>query len=191
MTRRVVDVIFSGTSLIILSPLMLLIAIGIVFTNGFPVIYSQTRVGRKGRLYTLRKFRTMLRHSEPYGPELSRNNDPRVTKFGRRLRRFHLDELPQLWNVLKGNMTIVGYRPERPFFVAKILKLNPGYGELIEKEKPGLVSSGVIEFGYASNIESLVERAHIDIEYLNHRTYKSDMNLIWKTAGHIIRGKGL
>ena len=187
--RRVVDVIGALVFILLLSPLMLLIALFTFLSNGSPLLYKQVRVGLNGRLFTIWKIRTMKRQAEPYGPELSRPDDPRVTAFGRMLRKSHLDEIPQFWNVLKGDMTLVSYRPERPFYVAQILKKNPKYLNLFSV-KPGLTSIGVLDYGYASTIDELVERSHIDIRYLSNRTPGSDCRQIFKTVRNIVGARG-
>lgn len=188
--RRTIDVTVGLTALTVCSPLFVLIPTVLLLVNGGPVFYAQTRVGRDGRLFRIYKFRTMKRKAEPYGPELSRPCDPRVTTFGRMLRKCHLDEIPQFWNVLKGDMTIVGYRPERPFYVAKILQRYPEYQEMLAM-KPGLVSRGVLDYGYASTIDGLVKRAFMDIAYLSHHTGWTDLKLVGRTFGNIFGGKGL
>ncbi len=188
--RRIVDVIVSLAGLVLLSPLFILIPIVIVTTGGGPAYYGQMRVGQNGKLFKIWKFRSMKRKAEPFGPELAYPDDPRVTGPGRLLRKMHLDEIPQLWNLLRGDMTIIGYRPERPFYVTKILKEYPDYQNLLDS-KPGLISHGVIVFGYASSIDALVERAKMDTGYLKGRTACSDCKLLVKTFGNILRGKGV
>lgn len=188
--RRTADVAVSLTGLILMSPLFVLLPCILFLCSGTPIYYGQTRVGRDGDLFRIWKFRTMKRKAEPFGPELSHPDDPRVTAFGRLLRKVHLDEIPQLWNVLRGDMTIIGYRPERPFYVTKILKEYPEYQELLIS-KPGLVSYGVIEYGYASTIDSLIERAKMDTDYLSNRTRRSDFNLLIRTLDNILTGKGV
>ncbi len=189
--RRLADIVVSSFSLVLTSPLLLLVWCLIKVTSGSPVFYSQTRVGRNGHLFRIWKFRTMKRHSEPYGPELSHPCDKRVTATGKVIRRLHLDEFPQFWNVLKGDMTLISYRPERPFYVAKILKRFPEYSDLISSGRPGLTSKGVLDFGYASDIDALVERARIDCDYMAARTCMSDMKLISRTFTNILCGKGI
>lgn len=188
--RRLTDVVVSASALLVLSPFLVLLTLVTPFASGFPIFYSQTRVGRDGKLFRIWKFRTMKRRSEPYGPQLSHRDDPRVTSYGRILRRFHLDELPQFWNVLKGDMTIVGYRPERPFYVAKILQRYPDYSTLLTT-KPGLISIGVLDYGYASTIDGLIERAFMDIAYLSNRKGIEDLKLIGKTFIAVSRGRGI
>lgn len=189
MLRRVADVGVSVTVLIVTAPLLLLISLTVVLSSGLPVFYFQTRVGRDGRQFDIWKFRTMKTDAEPSGPMLSHPDDPRVTVIGRLLRRSHFDELPQFWNVLRGDMTLVSYRPERQFFVERICVRLPEFGNLLVF-KPGLISKGVIDYGYASTVDTMIERARLDLDYLATRNALTDFQLIAKAFGQVLGFKG-
>jgi lipopolysaccharide/colanic/teichoic acid biosynthesis glycosyltransferase len=151
-----------------------------------PVIYKQTRLGKNGVPFTLYKFRTMIHSAEENGPELSHSKDNRITKAGFFLRYFHLDELPQFWNIIKGDMSIVGPRPERPFFAEKIKHETPEYQNLLTV-KPGLTSLGMIQYGYASSIEEMKERVKYDLIYLEDPNHFKDLKLILDTVIYLIK----
>lgn len=188
--KRASDVAVSALFLIILSPLMALIAIAVKLDSPGPVIYSQPRVGKRFRLFNILKFRSMDVDAEPNGPELSYDGDKRVTKLGRFLRKYRLDELPQLLNILKGEMSLVGPRPERPYFVEKITERMPNYS-LLSQIRPGLTSWGMVKYGYADTIDGMVERMRYDILYLNNISFAVDMKIILHTVITVISGKGI
>ena len=177
--KRAFDIIASALGLILLSPLFALIALQVKLSSRGPVFYSQERIGLYGLPFRIYKFRTMIDHAEEAGlPQLTHDNDPRITKVGYWLRKYRLDELPQLWNILCGDMSIVGPRPERPFFIEQIMKEAPYYC-LLYKVRPGLTSWGPIRVGYTDTTEKMIERLNCDI-----------VKILFFTTGVIIRGKG-
>lgn len=154
-----------------------------------PVLYSQERVGCRGKIFRILKFRSMYKDAELEGPQLSVPNDPRITPWGRTMRRWKLDELPQLWNVLRGDMSIVGPRPERPYYVRIISEITSDYAPLLGI-KPGITSLGMVKFGYAASVEEMVLRMKYDLVYLQSQSLKMDLSIIAGTLRIILRGKG-
>lgn len=151
-----------------------------------PAIYSQERIGKSGKPFRIYKFRTMEINDEDNGvPMLAQENDKRLTRIGRFLRNHHLDELPQLWNVLKGDMSFVGYRPERKYFVDKIIERRPDYVRLYAM-RPGVTSLATINNGYTYTMEKMIRRLDMDLEYLDHHTFFMDMKIIFKTITSIL-----
>lgn len=179
--KRVGDVVGAIVLLIVLSPIFLYIYIRQKMDGTGSVIYSQERIGKAGRPFKIYKFRTMVMDAEKDGvPQLEQEDDPRLTEFGRSLRRRHLDELPQLWNVLKGDMSFVGYRPERQYFIDLIMQRNPDYALLYET-CPGVTSMATISNGYTDTIEKMLTRLELDLDYLRHRSLLLDAKIIIKT----------
>jgi lipopolysaccharide/colanic/teichoic acid biosynthesis glycosyltransferase len=154
------------------------------------VFFSQERVGKNGKIFKMYKFRTMYQNSEPLGPKLSHKDDPRVTPFGRIMRKYRLDELPQFFNVLKGDMSLVGPRPERMYFVEQIVKKAPHY-YLTQSVLPGITSWGMVKFGYANSIEKMVDRLEYDILYLENQSLMIDFKILVFTLKPLLRGKGV
>ena len=188
--KRAFDIIASALGLILLSPLFALIALQVKLSSRGPVFYSQERIGLYGLPFRIYKFRTMIDHAEEAGlPQLTHDNDPRITKVGHWLRKYRLDELPQLWNILCGDMSIVGPRPERPFFIEQIMKEAPYYC-LLYKVRPGLTSWGPIRVGYTDTTEKMIERLNCDIVYVENMSLLLDLKILFFTTGVIIRGKG-
>ena len=188
--KRAFDVVSSFIGLLILSPLMAVISLLVRLSSKGDVIYQQERIGLYGRSFRIYKFRTMVDKAEQDGvPHLTTDDDPRITKIGRWLRKYRLDELPQLWNILKGDMSIVGPRPERPYFIEQIMKEAPYYC-LIYKVRPGLTSWGPIRVGYTDTMEKMIERLNCDIVYVENMSLLLDLKILFYTTGVIIRGKG-
>lgn len=188
--KRAFDIVASALGLIILSPLFALIALQVKLSSRGPVFYSQERIGLYGLPFRIYKFRTMIDHAEEAGlPQLTHDNDPRITKVGYWLRKYRLDELPQLWNILCGDMSIVGPRPERPFFIEQIMKEAPYYC-LLYKVRPGLTSWGPIRVGYTDTTEKMIERLNCDIVYVENMSLLLDLKILFFTTGVIIKGKG-
>lgn len=188
--KRAFDIVASALGLIILSPLFALIALQVKLSSRGPVFYSQERIGLYGLPFCIFKFRTMIDHAEEAGlPQLTHDNDPRITKIGHWLRKYRLDELPQLWNILRGDMSIVGPRPERPFFIEQIMKEAPYYC-LLYKVRPGLTSWGPIRVGYTDTTEKMIERLNCDIVYVENMSLLLDLKILFFTTGVIIKGKG-
>mgnify|MGYP003500490470 FL=1 len=188
--KRAFDIVASALGLILLSPLFALIALQVKLSSRGPVFYSQERIGLYGLPFHIYKFRTMIDHAEEEGlPQLTHDNDPRITKIGHWLRKYRLDELPQLWNILRGDMSIVGPRPERPFFIEQIMKEAPYYC-LLYKVRPGLTSWGPIRVGYTDTTEKMIERLNCDIVYVENMSLLLDLKILFFTTGVIIKGKG-
>jgi len=188
--RSITDPFFSVLILLVLSPLILLVSIVIMMSGRGPVIYTQDRIGINGKPFLIYKFRSMIFNSETGHPQLSGNGGEKVTKFGRFLRKYRIDEIPNFINVIKGDITIVGPRPERQFFIDEILKTKPEFIEL-QKIKPGITSWGQVKFGYASNVQEMIERSKYDLYYLIHRSVWFDLKILLYTIIVIIKGKGI
>ncbi len=188
--KRAFDTIVSCISMVLLSPLFLMIAICIKCNSKGPVFYTQERIGLYGIPFRIIKFRTMIDHAESDGvPHLTLDNDPRITAVGYRLRKYRLDELPQLWNIMRGDMSIVGPRPERNYFIEQIMAQAPYYC-LIYKVRPGLTSWGPIRVGYTDTMEKMIERLNCDIVYVENMSLLLDLKILFFTVGVILRGKG-
>jgi lipopolysaccharide/colanic/teichoic acid biosynthesis glycosyltransferase len=188
-TKRLADIIISFAGLVILSPLIVYVAIRVLFSSKGAVVYSQERVGYRGKIFKIKKFRSMYENAELQGPQLSENNDRRVTPWGRKMRRWKLDELPQLWNVLIGEMSIVGPRPERAYYINLIAQQTPFYTPLLEL-RPGITSLGMIRFGYAGNVQEMIERMKYDLIYLENYSLRMDLKIMMSTIRIIFKAKG-
>jgi lipopolysaccharide/colanic/teichoic acid biosynthesis glycosyltransferase len=188
--KQILDFCFAFISLLALSPFLLLLALLIRISGGGPVIYTQDRIGRNGIPFSIYKFRSMAYDSERGVPLLSGNNEERITRIGRFLRKYRIDEIPNLLNVLKGDMSVVGPRPERQFFIDQIIKEAPVYTEL-QSVKPGATSWGQVKFGYASSVDEMIERLDYDLYYMKHRSLWFDLKIILYTIGTVLRGKGV
>ena len=189
-TKRAFDIVASGIGLILTSPLFALIALLVKCNSKGPVFYGQERIGQYGIPFRIYKFRTMIDHAEADGvPHLTLDHDPRITSVGLWLRKYRLDELPQLWNILRGDMSIVGPRPERAYFIEQIMKEAPYYC-LIYKVRPGLTSWGPIRVGYTDTMEKMIERLNCDIVYVENMSLLLDLKILFFTTGVIIHGKG-
>ena len=187
--KRVFDIAVSAVSILLLSPVYIYVAVRVKLGSKGPVFYKQERIGYEGRPFMIYKFRTMYLDAERQGPQLSQVNDPRITPFGHIMRKYRLDELPQFWNIIKGDMSIVGPRPERKFYIEQIEKIAPYYC-LVYKVKPGLLSWGPIKIGYSDTVEKMVERLRYDIIYMDNMTLQTDMKILLYSVEVILRGKG-
>jgi lipopolysaccharide/colanic/teichoic acid biosynthesis glycosyltransferase len=186
--KRITDIFLATICLVIFSPLILLFSL-IIKIGGGPAFYKQERIGMGGRPFNIYKFRSMVIDAEKEGEELlQQENDSRLTRIGRFMRAHHLDELPQFWNVLKGDMSFVGYRPERLFFIRQIMEKDPRY-ELLYQIRPGITSMATLYNGYTDTMEKMLKRLEMDLDYLEHRSWALDMKILGLTFARIVFGK--
>ncbi|MBR5600670.1 MAG: sugar transferase [Bacteroidaceae bacterium] len=187
--KRIFDLVCSFFGIVVLSPVFLIVYVALRVQNEGSVIFRQERIGYKGRAFNIYKFRTMRVNSESNGkPQLAAKGDERLTKVGKFLREHHLDELPQLFNVLKGDMSFVGPRPERQYFIDQIRQVNPDY-DYIFLMRPGLTSKATIHNGYTDTLDKMLVRLQMDLEYLQKRSFWLDIKLIVTTVIYIVYGK--
>ncbi len=188
--KRCCDVLFSAIALLILSPVFILLFVLIKCDSRGPIFYKQERIGYRHKPFFLYKLRTMYSDAEKNGPQLSSEDDARITPIGKYLRKYRLDELPQFWNVLKGDMSLVGPRPEREFYIRQIVERAPYYS-LLHQIRPGITSWGMVKFGYAKNVDEMIERLKYDMLYLENMSMLIDLKIIIYTVKTVITGKGM
>ncbi len=190
MLKRLVDVVVALVAIVLLSPLFLLLFLLTALSSGGTVLYKQERIGYKRVSFTMYKLVSMYADAEKEGPRLWVEGDTRQTKWGEFMRKHRFDELPQLWNILKGDMSFVGStRPERQFYIDQIVKVAPEYFALLDV-KPGLVSIGIVEYGYASTVEQMIERMKLDMQYLENPSPFRDVQILVKAFWRVVLAKG-
>ena len=188
--KRLADILLSMLALLILWPVFLILALITWLDSGGPIFFLQERIGRHGKPFRIIKFRTMKNDAESQGPQLSNPMDMRVTHIGRYLRRYRLDELPQFINILRGDMSLVGPRPERAYFIGQISKHTTDFPRLLQM-RPGLTSWGQVRYGYASSVEQMCERMKFDLTYVDHFSLLFDLKVLLYTIRIVLSGKGV
>lgn len=187
--KRYIDILVALLGGLVAMPLMLATALAVLVTSGLPILYRQVRTGENGRLFTVYKFRTMVRDAESGGAQFTREDDPRVTPLGRLLRKFRLDELPQLWNVLKGDMSLIGPRPERPEFIAQLEQVVPWYN-LRHIVKPGITGWAQVMYKYGDSDADAVEKLQYDLFYIKNYSLLLDISILVRSVKVILFGAG-
>jgi exopolysaccharide biosynthesis polyprenyl glycosylphosphotransferase len=188
-TKRIIDVFFSLIAMIVLSPVYLILAILVKSSSKGPIFFTQERIGKNGIPFKIIKYRTMYTDAEAKGPQLSSTNDSRITKVGKFMRKSRLDEFPQFWNVIKGDMSLVGPRPERQHYIDQISSMDAQY-LFLHKVRPGITSWGQVKFGYAENVEQMVQRMKYDLLYIRNMSLALDIKIMFYTIAIVFKGSG-
>lgn len=187
--KRMMDVFLSLIAIIILIPVFLFLGIAVKLSSPGPILFFQDRIGINGKVFKIIKFRTMFVDAEKAGPQLSSSHDPRITPIGRFMRKLRLDEFPQFFNVIKGDMSLVGPRPERQFYIDQIAAKEPQFLELT-RVRPGITSWGQVKYGYAENVDQMIQRMKYDLLYLHNRSIALDLKIMLYTVLIIVKAKG-
>ncbi len=189
LLKRIFDILFASLVLVLGFPFFIITALAVWLTSKGPVFYKQERIGLHGKPFYIHKFRTMKVDAEQNVPQLSNKHDDRRTKLGKFLRKVRLDELPQFYNVLIGEMSVVGFRPERQFYIEQITRMAPHYKHLY-KIKPGITSWGMVKYGYAESVEQMIERLKYDILYIENMSIAMDLKIMFYTLLIMVQGRG-
>lgn len=188
--KTIFDYLITFLCLILLMPVIVILAISIKLTGKGPVIYSQKRIGRKGKPFVIHKFRTLHYGNDEEILLISGKEDKRITSLGRFMRKHKFDEIPNFLNVLKGEMSLIGPRPEQQFYIDQIIQREPRYKQL-QLIKPGITSWGQVKYGYASNVDEMIKRMEYDLFYLNNRSFLFDLKIAFYTIIIIFKGQGI